>query len=335
MRTIGRRIAGAATAAALLAACGGGGGGDQAAQEQQDQVELPGADPAASAAGDGGVDVAEPAADFPRPGTDGPFPEAVTAACTAEASPTIAEIQERGTLQWAVGISPPFAFRDAGGEYAGVEADNAQELAAILGVDVEIADYSYDLLPPALENGQADIVGAQLFITPARQEVIDFTDPYFLSGQLFYVLEDSPFQTVEDLNVAENRFVYGTGNAQLDIAEALIPEAEIFDAPLQGQLLLYDFLAADRADSSMVEAQVMPLLVSQYTDPQLVAIGANGRITAERATDADLIEPFDVAFGVAKGDQGLLDCLNAWVEDTSASGRMTERIEYWSSTLEG
>ncbi len=330
-----RRTAWLAAACCMAVLAAGCGGGEQAGG--QGEVTLPGADAApggGSEAAAGGVDVSEPSAEFEQPGVEGPFADAVAEACTPESSPKIAEIQERGTLQWAVGISPPFAFKDASGAYAGVEADNAAELANILGVEVEIADYSYDLLPPALVNGQADIVGAQLFITPARQQVIDFTDPYFLSGQLFYVLEDSEFETIEDLNVAENRFVYGTGNAQLDIAEKLIPEAEIFDAPLQGQLLLYDFLAADRADSSMVEAQVMPLLVSQYTDPQLVAIGNNGRITEERASDDDIIEPFDVAFGVAKGDRGFLDCLTAWVVDATSTERLTERIEYWSSTLE-
>ncbi|MDQ3548201.1 MAG: transporter substrate-binding domain-containing protein, partial [Chloroflexota bacterium] len=255
----------------------------------------------------------------------------VKEACTADASPTIAEIQERGTLSWGTGISLPFTFRNADGEWAGVEVGNATELASVLDVDFEIEDFEYGVMATALTSNRADIVGAQLFITPERAEAIAFSDPYYVSGQLFYVLEDSEWQTIEDLNSPENRFVYGTGNAQKDIAEELIPDATITDAPLRGQVLLYEFLAANQADSSMTESGIMPLLLEQYNDPQLAAIGMNGRVETDEPSESDIINPFDVAFGVNPGDQGWLDCVNAYVEDATSSGRMAERINYWLS----
>ncbi len=255
-------------------------------------------------------------------------------ACEAD-SPTLDRIRSAGTLNWATGISPPFGFRDATGEYAGVEVDNAAELATLLGVDSTVNDYSYDLLPPTLQTNQADLIGAQLFITPPRAEVIDFSEPYFLSGQLFYVLEDSDFETIEDLDSPDNRFVYGTGNAQLEIAENLIPEAEIFDAPLRGQALLYDFLAADRADSSMTESQLMRVLLNQYTSPQLAGIGLRGRVTTDVPEEEDLIEPFDVAFGLPQGDTGFKACVDAWVADLVDTGRMQDRIDFWLTELDG
>lgn len=256
------------------------------------------------------------------------FGDAAVAACEAT-SPTLDAIKERGTLNWGIGTSPPFGFKDAEGNWAGVEADNAQELANLLGVDVAIEEFDYGVMTAALQSAKVDVVGAQLFITPERQEAIDFSSFYYLSGQLFYVLEDSPFQTIEDLNNAEVRFVYGTGNAQKDIAEKYIPEAQISDAPLRGQLLLYEFLASDQADASMVEAAPMPKLLAQYTDPQLAAIGLNGRVTADAPTESDVIDPFEVAFGLPKGDAGWKSCVDAWVADAREDGRMDARIQYW------
>jgi polar amino acid transport system substrate-binding protein len=275
------------------------------------------------------------AEDFPRPPTDGEISPAVAAACTAEASPTIKSIQDRGTLNWALGISPPFGFKDSDGSYAGVEVDNAEELAHILDVDVKIQDYDYGLLPPAITSGKADIIGAQLFITPERAEVVDFSDPYYVSGQLFYVLADSPWQTIDDLNSPDNRFVFGTGNAQEGVAKDVIPKAPRTAAPLRGQALLYDFLSSKRADSSMTEAQLMKPLQAQFTDPALAAIGMNGRVTSERPTEADLIAPFDVAFGLPKGDAGFKSCIDAWVGDMKESTSIDQRIEYWLKSISG
>ena len=99
---------------------------------------------------------------------------ATKAACTAEKSPKIKEIKDRGVLRWAVGIAAPFAAKDAKGEYVGTEPENASQFAKMLGVDLEIRDYSYDLLPPTVATGNADIVGAALYITDKRRQVIDF-----------------------------------------------------------------------------------------------------------------------------------------------------------------
>jgi ABC-type amino acid transport substrate-binding protein len=115
-------------------------------------------------------------------------------------SPTIDRIKKEGVLFWAIGVSPPFGFELDSGVWAGVEAQNAAELATILGVDFDLAEYSYDVLPQAVVTGQADIVGAELFVTGERKKLIDFSTPYYQSGQLFYVLEGSPYQTIADLN---------------------------------------------------------------------------------------------------------------------------------------
>lgn len=254
-------------------------------------------------------------------------PESVAAACLSGG--LIDEVRDRGTLNWAIGVSPPFGFKLPDGTWAGIEAQNAEELASILGVDFAITDYSYDILPNTLTTGQADIIGAQLFVTPARQEVIDFSTPYYKSGQLFYVLADSDYQTIDDLNNADTRFVYGTGGAQLDLATKYVPKAKISDAPLRGQLLLYDLLAAGQADATMTEAAPMPVIFSKSTNPPLAAIGLNGRITAERPAEADMLDPFDVSFGLPKDDAAWQGCVDAWVTDLLESGRMDARVDYW------
>ena len=254
--------------------------------------------------------------------------EAVTEACDVS-SPTIDRIKDEGALFWAIGVSPPFGFELEPGVWAGVEAQNVAELATILGVDFDISEYSYEVLPEALVTGQADIAGAELFVTDERRKRIDFSTPYYQSGQLFYVLDDSPFQTIDDLNKPNVRFVYGTGTAQLELAEKYIPKAKVSDTSLRNRLLLHDYLAADRADATMSQAAAMRVILEKFRDPPLAAMGLNGRVAGERASSEDMLDPFDVAFGLPKGDDKWRHCVNAWVRDLLDSGRMTERLDYW------
>jgi polar amino acid transport system substrate-binding protein len=254
--------------------------------------------------------------------------EPVRKACNVS-SPTIDRIKDDGVVFWGIGVSPPFGFELEPGVWAGVEAQNAAELATVLGVDYDIAEYSYDVLPQALVAGQADIVGAELFVTDERKKLIDFSVPYYQSGQLLYVLEDSPFQTIDDLNRPGVRFVYGTGTAQLELARKYISRAEVSDAQLGHRLLLHDRLAADKADVTISQAAALKVIREKFTHPPLAAIGRKGRVTGARASGQEMLDRFDVAFGVPKGDDRWRGCVDAWVRDLIASGRIADRIDYW------
>ena len=166
------------------------------------------AGPAACGGGDGAGAAASgnaAAGKFDPPPIQTHVDAAVRKACDAS-SPTIDRIKKDRVLFWAIGVSPPFGFKLERGMWAGVEAQNAAELATILGVRFDIAEYSYDVLPEALVTGQADIVGAELFVTDERKKLIDFSRPYYQSGQLFYVLKDSPYQTISGLDKPDVRF---------------------------------------------------------------------------------------------------------------------------------
>lgn len=238
-------------------------------------------------------------------------------------------VKKRGTLNWAIGVSPPFGFKLEDGTWGGVEAQAAAELAKVLGVNFQITDYSYDILPNTVVTGQADIIGAQLFATDTRKEVIDFSEPYYLSGQLFYVLADSTYQTIDDLNKAEVRFIFGTGTGQGDLGRKYLPNAKISDAPLRGQVLPYDFLAAGQADAGMTESALLKVILDKFPEPALAAIGKNGRVAGDHATDDDIIDPFIVAYGFKKGDAAWKSCVDAWVSELKTSGAMAARLDYW------
>lgn len=300
----------AVVGATVLTACGGGGGSEAAAGGLSwGNSETVAADRAGAPQNDAA-------------------PASVTSAC--KGGGTIASIKKNGTLNWGIGISPPFGFTGPSSKWQGVEAENAVELADILGVKPNIVAFDYSVMTTALQSKKADIVGAQLFDTPERRQAIDFSKAYYKSGQVYYVLESSPYNTIDDLNTSSIKFVYGTGGAQGGLAKKFTPEAQSNEVGLQGQLIPYQFLATKRADATMGEAEAYPVLKKKFTNPPVVAIGKNGRISADLPAVAETLDPFDVAFGLPKGDAAWKKCVDAWVAwGSSSSGPISERVSYW------
>jgi len=237
-------------------------------------------------------------------------------------------------LHWAVGIAPPFAAKDAKGEYVGTEPENAREFADILGVKLEIRDYSYDLLPPTVATGNADIVGAALYITDKRRQVIEFSDPYQREGQIFVVLGSrSDLNSIGDLNKPETRVVNNIGSGQVELTKKLLPQAQHATADLANPGVQAQYLISGQADVHMTDGASVPISRKASGAVDIKLIGPKGVVKTEVPVGEDLIEPFDIGFGVAKGDPGFLACVNAFVKDLNETGRFRDRYVGWVKKL--
>jgi len=117
----------------------------------------------------------------------------VLAACSggsqqaAQADPfeNIKRIQTAKVLKVGTGAGYyPFEMIDKSGKMVGFDMDIAQAMADALGVELQVVDFKeWDALLPALGAGQIDMILAGMTITPQRAQVVNFSQPYFQSGQ--------------------------------------------------------------------------------------------------------------------------------------------------------
>jgi ABC-type amino acid transport substrate-binding protein len=84
-------------------------------------------------------------------------------------------------------------------DYDGFDIEMIGKIADKLGLDTEIKDTSFDTIFRDLAQGKFDIVASGSTITPDREKVVDFSDPYFLAEQSILVKSDSDIQTIDDL----------------------------------------------------------------------------------------------------------------------------------------
>ena len=119
-------------------------------------------------------------------------------------SPTIAEIQERGTLNCGVnGQLAGFSIQE-GGEYTGFDVDFCRAIAAAVLGDpeaVEFTDLTADTRFTALQSGEIDVLIRNSTWTASRDADLglQWTATTFYDGQGMLVPADSEFETLDDM----------------------------------------------------------------------------------------------------------------------------------------
>ena len=208
--------------------------------------------------------------------------------------------ETKQTLTVAMELAyPPFEMRDEAGEAAGISADLMKAFGEYAGYDIQIENTAWDGLIPSLQTGAADIVISSMTITEERQDLIDFSDPY--ANALLAVLAgaDSGISSVEDLNQAGKVLAVKSGSTGHMYAEKNLPEAELLVLPDESACVTE--VAQGRADGFNLDTTTAIFIPFQD------------------------VEKWGIA--VQKGNQKLLDDLNAFLADFQANGGYEELTE--------
>ncbi len=95
----------------------------------------------------------------------------------------------------------PFEMVDQNGNYSGIDLEIAYYLAEELGKELVIQDMQFEAVVNAVQSGTCDIGMAGLSVTPARAEVVDFTDSYYNASQVLIVkADDTTFDSCNNVD---------------------------------------------------------------------------------------------------------------------------------------
>jgi polar amino acid transport system substrate-binding protein len=233
----------------------------------------------------------------------------------------IKEIQTRGTLRVGVCEFAPWTFTNRAGQLEGFEIDNGRQLAFDLGVTPEFKTYSLEAIFDAAEKGEIDLIAAGLAITPARALRVEFSTPYAESGTTLVVATKLAPGTTHPDALNKKDFVVGV-------------VADTFSVSLAQQL--YDvatvksFPDAASAEEALIAGQLHGYLTSV---PEANVLAA--RFPEQLATP--LARPLVgsvSAFAVKRGNQALLNFLNAWIAARIADRSMSAYYNYWFASYD-
>jgi putative glutamine transport system substrate-binding protein len=159
---------------------------------------------------------------------------------------------------------------------------------------------------PALQSGRVDVVASQLTITPDREELVDFTVPYFVAREGLLVPEESPIKTFEDLK--GRRISVTDGSISMRRMRAGVPDAKLVITTFSsGNLEAVEKGEADAASNDLINLTLMQTASPHPERFRLIDIG-----------DHFDKKPFGIA--VKKGNKSLIKSLNDAIEDLKAQG---------------
>ena len=207
--------------------------------------------------------------------------------------------------------TPPFGFRD-GDHYAGFDFEVFAEIAKSLNRKWRVQFMEFGALIPALQTGNIDAIVSQLFIKPARQKVIDFSDPYYKSGLIALTgIDNKTIRSADDL--AGKTIGTETGTLAVDYIKDHVKGATIAQLPSINNALLA--LEAGRTDAVV------------YDTPHLTYYAATAGKGKVRIVQPPL-EGQDVGVGFKKGSP-LVAPVNAALTAMRTDGRLQTIREKW------
>jgi ABC-type amino acid transport substrate-binding protein len=85
----------------------------------------------------------------------------------------------------------PFSYRDEDGEWQGISIELWARVAESIGVRYEFREVEMEELIEGVRDGRLDAAAAAITVTAEREQVLDFSHPYFASGLGIAVALDS------------------------------------------------------------------------------------------------------------------------------------------------
>ena len=228
-----------------------------------------------------------------------------------------ATIVNRGTVIVAndANYPPQSSVDQATGKLVGFDVDVAKKMGQLLGLQVDFKNPAWETIPTGLQQGKYDVSIGSMTITPERQKVLAFTDPYYYtSGQVFVKKGGTQITGVGDL--AGKKVGVGASTTYYDylkknskaIVKTYTTDADAFPDLANGNL---DFV-----------------MTAGPTGQQAILSGQPFEFSGKPLYYEDL------AFALKLGEADWLALLNYTVQTMHSDGSLTAMSKQWYNGMD-
>lgn len=225
-------------------------------------------------------------------------------------------IKQRGSL--VVGVEKnikPFSFQNEDGKQEGFEIDIAKQMARIILGDEEAIEFV--IVEPSnrisyLNSGQADMLIATLTITNSRQNIVDFSEPYYIAGQTVLVNKTGGIKSFADLSKKKIGVTFGT--TALEGIKTAIPDSVIQGYKTYDEA--YNALKANEIDAFASDDTV--LMGYELNDNSV-------KMLSQKYTQ----EPYGIAFRKGTESKRTIEMANNMIELMKSNGKMNQLKNKW------
>jgi polar amino acid transport system substrate-binding protein len=239
----------------------------------------------------------------------------VLGACSSDSSNTGSN--ESSAEEVIIGIDDAFApmgFRDENNEIVGFDIDLAKATVEKMGKEIVIQPIDWSSKESELNSGRIDLIWNGYTITDERKEKVLFTEPYLENAQVVATLKDSDLTNLEDL-AGKNVGIQAQSSAMNALNDAPIREEINEVSEYKTNVLALQDLESGRTDAVVIDEVVIDYYMTIEPDKFKVL--------------DESLAPELYAVGVKKGNEELLDEVQAAIDALIADGTAAEISEEW------
>lgn len=228
-------------------------------------------------------------------------------ACAKDADTTTTKsgvkLVEDGTLTICTHLPyEPFEFTKDG-QIVGFDIDVLKIAADAEGLKTKVIDTPWETITTgnATKNGDCDVSAGAMTITPEREAVMDFSEPYFKATQALLVKKGAGYTSLDQL--AGKRIAVQEGTTGADYVKKNLPKGAKA-VSFEDSALMMTAVKTGKVDAGVNDNGLVDYFVSQNPDTE---------VTTEFQTGESY------GFGVKKGgNDALVKAINAGIADKAA-----------------
>ena len=212
-----------------------------------------------------------------------------------------------------VAINPdtkPFKYIDENGDFAGIDAEVINGIAADQGLEIEFVEMDFDKIIDAVNKCEVDLAISALTQTENRSKQVVFSEPYIMGLQSVFVrLKNDFMKDITDENIK----VIGAKSATTAEETAdILSERHSLEVKLYPNYAeLFAALEADEIDAAIADELLAKEFVDSYAD--MMTIGQP--LTSE---------PYSIA--VCPENQDLVIKINAGLNSLRRTGTLDQIV---------
>lgn len=205
---------------------------------------------------------------------------------------------------------PPFeSMKD--GKQIGFDIDLMDAVGKIIGRPVQWTSIDFKGLVPGVLAGRFDMAVSAIYITPARENVVNFTNPYYDGGLSIIKRKDEP--QITDVNSLFGKKVsVQQGTKSVSFLATHYPKISAVSVETNEEM--FDMLRTDRVDAVVTGLPAARLFVSKNPDmvvlPQLLTKEEYGMVVSKQ--EPKLLKEVNDALNVLKQNGEYEKIVHKW-----------------------
>ncbi|MBF7104960.1 amino acid ABC transporter substrate-binding protein/permease [Pediococcus pentosaceus] len=198
---------------------------------------------------------------------------------------------------------PPFEFANDQNQYVGIDMDIIRTIAKNEGFKVKIKPVGFNAAVQALDAGQLDGVIAGTTITDERKQKMDFSAPYFKTGVVMAVGQNSSIKNFQDLK--GKRVAIKTGTAAGDYAKSIQKKYGFKTVTFDDSNNVYNDVTTGNSVACFEDQPVMQYAIKTGAKLKIVTKPANGGaygFSVKKGHNQELLKKFDTGLKKIKSN---------------------------------